>query len=105
MSNDIYDLTLDITKPLPQHLSIKSAESHFHRIVLSLLGFDSVRSKLYNPKFLFTINMILIIRSIVALSIHTDDPLIFLMLGDVSYFIDLKFHFNILEILVFMFAI
>jgi len=92
-----FDLNLNLSQPLPPKMTVMSAGNHFYKIGLSLFVLNSTkRSALYNPYFVFIIDTILIVRSIIALTI--DNPNLSLMIGDFSYFLNLKIHFNIVII-------
>ncbi len=78
---------LDVDKPLPSVIAIKSAENHLYSIELSLFSFWSrKRKRFHNPFFISLIICVQILKSITAILMKEDKyglPLI----GDNAYFL------------------
>jgi len=94
----------DATELLPPDIIIISAETYLYRIGLSLFK-ESERTKLHNPKFIFIINIISIIRSIISLQLPEENVKLFIMNGDFSYFLGIRTHFNIAYCLYILLAL
>jgi len=84
------------SKCLPKNMILKSAESHLYRIGLCLSSTDSIkRSKFHNPLLVFIINCITLIKCIISLLSSEENETIFIIIGDFSYFVGIKTHYNI----------
>jgi hypothetical protein len=88
--------SFDANKPLPLDIAINSAESHLYRIGLNLFKInDGKRNIFHNPLLVFIINSIAIIKSIIALLMTEDNETISIIIGNFSYFLGLRIHFNL----------
>jgi hypothetical protein len=73
---------LDLDKPLPSVIVIKSAENHFYRIGLSLFSFGSqTRNRFHNPFFISFIICVQILKPITAI-LMKEDKYRLLLIGD-----------------------
>ncbi len=79
---------LDLDKPLPSVIVIKSAENHLYRIGLSLFSFGSqTRNRFHNPFFISFIISVQILKSITAILIK-EDKYRLLLIGNFGYFLN-----------------
>jgi hypothetical protein len=91
---------LDLDKPLPSVIAIKSAESHLYRIGLSLFSFGSqIRNRFHNPFFISFIISVQILKSITAI-LMKEDKYRLLLIGDFTYFINGRYFLNTSIILI-----
>jgi hypothetical protein len=80
---------------LPNDVLIDFAANHLYRIGLIPLRDKSIKRKRYeNPVFKFIINLHLIIRFIISLQLSEENEYIFLLIGDFTYFLKARIHFN-----------
>jgi hypothetical protein len=103
MKNKVSDLKssdFKASKLLPQQLIIVNAGNDLYGIGLSLFPFGSKDRKIiFNPLLIFIINSLIIIRSLISLSLNENNRNAFVLIGDFTYFIKARFHFNIAIIL------
>src|SRR5258705_13961391 len=91
--------TIDTNKHLPQNLIIKSAENHLFRIGLCLTtdnhNINSVqrRSQIYKSIFVFIIQFMYFLKSIIILLSFTENNVLLIFLGDFSHFYEIKLHY------------
>jgi hypothetical protein len=84
---------LIVTKCLPQNLRLNC--NHFYKIGLSLFSFGSeTRHLFYNPFLILFINLIYFAKSIFSLLLKEENENLFILIGDFSYFIKARIHFN-----------
>jgi hypothetical protein len=90
---------LDVDKPLPSVIAIKSAENHLYRIGLSLFSFGSQkRNRFHNPFFISFIICVQILKSITAI-LMKEDKYRLLLIGDFTYFLNGRYFINLALIL------
>jgi hypothetical protein len=90
---------IDVDKPLPSVIAIKSAENHLYRIGLSLFSFGSqTRNRFYNPFFISFIICVQILKSITFI-LMKEDKYIHLLIGDFTYFLNGRYFMNLAIIL------
>jgi hypothetical protein len=90
---------IDVDKPLPSIIALKSAENHLYRIGLSLFSFGSaMRNRFHNPFFILFVDCVEVIRSITAIHLKEDKYRLLLM-GDFAYFINCQNFLNLVVIL------
>ena len=90
--------SIDTNKVLPQNLIIKSAENKLLSIGLIYRTnnmFNEYKSILYNPIFIFTIISIGIIKFFVPLLFSENNHKIFVIFGDIPYFLGIRIYGNI----------
>jgi len=88
-------MDFDPNNILPNDVLIDSAETHLYRIGLIPSPNESIERKRYeNPVLKFIISLHLIIRYIIALQLSEENEDIFLFIGDFSYFLRARIHFN-----------
>ena len=91
---------------LPQNVIISSAENNLYRIGLCLTSKSPLnRNKLHNPLLIFIVNSIVFIKCLISLLIPNDYKYLFIIIGDFSYFLGIKIHFNIAVALYILLAI
>jgi hypothetical protein len=85
---------LDLDKPLPSVIAIKSAENHLYRIGLSLFSFGSqTRNRFHNPFFISVIICFHTLKSITAI-LMKEDKYRLLLIGDYAYFLNGRIILN-----------
>ena len=85
---------IDVDKPLPSVITIKSAENHLYRIGLSLFSFGSqTRNRFHNPFFISFIICVQILKSITAI-LMKEDKYRLLLIGDFAYFLNGRYFLN-----------
>ncbi len=85
---------LDLDKPLPSFIAIKSAENHLYRIGLSLFSFGSQkRNRFHNPFFISFIISAQLFKSITAI-LMKDEKYRLLLIGDFDHFLNGRNFFN-----------
>jgi hypothetical protein len=88
-------MDFDPNNILPNDVLIDFAANHLYRIGLIPLTDKPIERKRYeNPLFKFIINLHLIIRFIISLQLSEENEDIFLLIGDFSYFLRARIHFN-----------
>jgi hypothetical protein len=88
--------TFKANKRLPPDIIIHSAETHMFRIGLSLFENESAkRTKLHNPVFITLVNTISLMRCIISLLLPQENEKPFIIIGDFSYFLGIRIHFNL----------
>ncbi len=87
---------LNPSKPLPSELLVTSAGSHLYRIGLSHFpnGWKS-RKKFHYPLLIALLNVIFLAKSITCLLISAENPELFILLFDFSFFMNARIHYNI----------
>ncbi len=99
-------MDFDPNNILPNDVLIDSAETHLYRIGLIPSPNESFERKRYeNPVFKFIINLHLIIRFIISLQLSEENEETFLLIGDFSYFLRARIHFNTAACLVISIAL
>ena len=84
---------LQPNKPLPSNLVNNFVDLHLYRIGLSLFPNEFIkRTRIHNPKFIFIIQLLFFIRSIIALLSSREDTQFYAYIGDFAYFINAKAH-------------
>jgi hypothetical protein len=90
---------LNLEKPLPSVIAVKSAQNHLYRIGLSLFSFGSQkRNRFHNPFFVSFIICAQMLKSITAILMKEDKYRI-LLIGDFCYFLSGRYFINIIIIL------
>ncbi len=85
---------LDLDKPLPSVIAIKSAESYLYRIGLPLFSFGSqTRNRFHNPFFISFIICVQMLKSIIAI-LMKEDKYRLLLIGDYAYFLNVRYFMN-----------
>jgi hypothetical protein len=89
-----------------QNLRINSAGSHLYCIGLShfKVGFIK-RRKLFNPWLVFIISVLLWLKFNISMLIKSQDNEIFILLGDFSHFIGLRYQIDLISSLYHLFSI
>jgi hypothetical protein len=83
-------------RPLPQELTIPSANDKFFKIGLSHFNFgDSKRSVINNPILIVIVNTIVITRSLISLKMKGLSRDMSIYLGNVSHFIEVGVQFDV----------
>jgi hypothetical protein len=81
---------------LPQNVILSSAENNLFRIGLCLTSKSHLkRNKLHNPLFILCVNSIFLLRILISLLTPKDYNYLFIIIGDFSYFLGIRIHFNI----------
>ena len=79
---------IELSLVLPPHLVIPSAGTHLYRYGISWFRFTDInRHFIHNPVFIFIIVLGYVIRCFIAIKITSSDDRIYLLLGDLGYFI------------------
>jgi hypothetical protein len=90
---------IDVDKPLPSIIAIKSAQNHLYRIGLSLFSFGSeTRNRFHNPFFVSFIISIQILKSITAI-LMKEDKYKLLLIGDFTHLLNDRYFINAAVIL------
>jgi hypothetical protein len=85
---------LDLDKPLPSLIAIKSAENNLYNIGLSLFSFGSqTRNRFHNPFFISFIICVQILKSVTAI-LMKEDKYRLLLIGDFTYFLKDRYFMN-----------
>jgi hypothetical protein len=88
--------TFKANKRLPPDIIIHSAETHMFHIGLSLFENESTkRTKLHNPVFITLVNTISLMRCIISLLLPQENEKPFIIIGNFSYFLGIRVHFNL----------
>jgi hypothetical protein len=89
------DTILNPYEPLPPELLVTSAGSHLYRIGLSHFpnGWKR-RKKFHYPLLIALLNVIILVKSITSLLLTEENPELFIILFDFSYFLNVKIHYN-----------
>jgi len=83
-------------KLLPPNIQLNSVESHLYKIGLSLFPNESIkRSKLHNPLYIFIIQSQLLIRCLISLFSSGNNPNLYIIIGDLGYFMNARVHIDI----------
>src|ERR1700743_1948479 len=91
---------LDVWLVLPKHLVIQSSGTHLYRYGISWFRFTDInRHFIHNPVLIFLIEFVYIIRCIIAIKMTSIDDRIYLLLGDLGYFMGAKYHINMFLII------
>jgi hypothetical protein len=91
---------LDIDKPLPSVISIKTAENLLYSIGLSLHSSGSqTRNRFHNPFFISFIISVQILKSITAI-LMKEDKYRLLLIGDFAYFLNGRYFMNSAKIII-----
>jgi hypothetical protein len=84
------------SEPLPPELLVTSAGSHLYRIGLSHFPFGWKRRKKFHfPLMIALLNVMFLAKSITCLLISGENPQLFILLFDFSYFFNARIHYNI----------
>jgi hypothetical protein len=85
---------LDLDKPLPSVITIKSAESYLYSIGLSLFSFRSqTRNRFHNPFLISFIISVSIFKSLITI-LMKEDKYKLSLLGDFTYFLNDRYFIN-----------
>jgi hypothetical protein len=99
-------MDFDPNNNLPNDVLIDFAANHLYTIGLIPLTDESIKRKIYeNPVFKFIINLHLIIRIIISLQLSEENEYIFLLIGDFTYFLKARIHFNTVQCLITSIAV
>jgi hypothetical protein len=91
--------SFDANKVLLQNIILKGAENHLYRIGLNLkYDRNKKRRIFYNPILIFSVNIAIVIKSIVRLLTHEENKKFLIIIGDFSHFLGLKTHYNVILI-------
>jgi hypothetical protein len=91
---------------LPERVIITSAGSHLYKIGLSLFPNGCVkRDKFHNPVFIFILNLLVLIRSIILLLLSDEYEYLFPYLGDFFSYFNVEIHGNLVVILFCLFSL
>jgi len=84
------------SEPLPPELLVTSAGSHLYRIGLSHFPFGwKRRKKIHYPLLIALLNAIILVKSITSLLLTEENPELFILLFDFSFFLNARIHYNI----------
>jgi hypothetical protein len=96
----------DPSEPLPPEVLVTSAGSHLYRIGLSHFPYGwKKKKKFHKPLFIALINLIILTKSIISLMLSEENPELFIILFDFSYFINARIHYNICAIIILFMTI
>jgi hypothetical protein len=99
-------MDFDPNNILPNEVLIDFAANHLYTIGLIPLTDESIKRKRYeNPVFKFIISLHLIIRFIISLQLSEENEHIFLLIGDISYFLRARIHLNTVASLITSIAV
>jgi hypothetical protein len=91
--------SFDANKVLPQNFVIKGAENHLYKIGLNLKpNAKEKRSNFYNPLLILSVNIAIVIKSIVSVLTPEENKKFLLIIGDFGHFFGIKTHYNIIII-------
>ena len=83
-------------EPLPPELVVPSAGVQFYKYGLIFFRDPLVKRKFYfNPYFIFFVEMIYFIRSLISLMVPNSNRQYFVYSGDYMFFIQAKTHINV----------
>jgi hypothetical protein len=89
----------DPSELLPPELLATSAGSHLYRIGLSHFPYGwKRRKKFHKPLLIALLNVIFLAKSVTSLLISEENPELFIILFDFSYFLNARIHVNICQI-------
>ena len=89
-------MEIDVKNILPPDLQIPEAGSHLYRIGLSLFPYGyKPRYRLCNPILIWIIMLTQLIKSCVSLIINNKKFELFLFIGDLGYFLNIKKYMNL----------
>jgi len=98
--------SFDANKVLLQNFVIKGAENHLYKIGLNLIyNGREKRNFLYNPLLIFSLNIVIVIKSIVSMLTPEENGKLLINIGDFAHFFGAKTHFNLIIILSTIFAL
>jgi len=87
---------IDVKEVLPGDIIINSAETHLYRIGLCLTPINlAKRNHFHYPPLIFIVNLIALIKAIISLLLTQQNEYLFIIIGDFSYLVRVKTHFNI----------
>jgi hypothetical protein len=90
-----YKSIIGLSKPLPPNHIISTSGTHFYKRGLSLYQFGSAkRNRFFHPLIIFTFLAFMLFRSIFLFFLQTEDPNVIVMVGDYSFFLGNRKHFN-----------
>jgi hypothetical protein len=79
--------SFDTNKILPQNILIDKADYHLYRISLNLISNrPDKKSNFHNPLLIFSVNIALVIKSIIALLIPEENENLLKMIGNFAHF-------------------
>jgi hypothetical protein len=85
--------SINADKVSPQNIVLKGAENHLYRIGLNLTtNGPKKRSKLYNPLLVFSVQFVILIKSIASLLTPEENHRFLIIIGDFAHFLGLKTH-------------
>jgi hypothetical protein len=91
---------------LPQNIVLNGAESHLYRIDLNLIpNGPEKRNFLYNPLLILSLNIVIVIKSIVSVLTPEEKGKFLIIIGDFDHFYGSKTHFNFIIILLTILAL
>jgi hypothetical protein len=86
----------DPSELLPPEVLVTSAGSHLYRIGLSHFPYGwKRRKKFHNPLLIALLNVIFVAKCVTSLLISEENPELFIILFDFSYFVNSRIHVNI----------
>jgi hypothetical protein len=86
----------DPSQPLPPEVLVTSAGTHLYRIGLSHFPYGwKKRKKFHYPLLIALLNVIFLAKSVISLLLSEENPELFIILFDYSYFLNARIHANI----------
>jgi hypothetical protein len=96
----------DPSQLLPPEVLVTSAGSHLYRIGLSHFPYGwKRRTKFHNPLLNALLNVIFVAKFVTSLLVSEENPELFIILFDFSYFLNAKIHMNICAIFISILAL
>jgi hypothetical protein len=91
---------------LPPEVLVTSAGSHLYRIGLSHFQNGwKIRKKFHYPLLIALLNVIFLAKSVTSLLLTEENPELFIIIFDFSYFINARIHFNVCAIVMILLSI
>jgi hypothetical protein len=92
--------SFDVNKVLPQNIVLKGAENHLFRIGLNLISDGNIKRRIfYNPVLIFSVNIAIVMKSVVSILTPEENKKLLIIIGDFSHFLGLETHYNVILIL------
>ena len=87
----------------PVDISVESIGTHLYKVGFTNYKFnEEKRSLFYNPLLVFTIISLMSLRFITSLLITKADRQFFLKIGDFSYIVGVRYHYNLFMLQIFL---